>query len=219
MIRVALVPGLALLALVSGGFSPQAAPGEIDLLAKGLDGWKRTPIPPDKEVVGRELWVCNPARGLLYCTAKGPEKEMLLYDKEFTDGVFHVEWRFRKQEGEKPVYNGGVYVRASADGQVWHQAQVAVQDKPPRVGDLFGMTKVGSEVKRVEVPGVGPDRMKPVGEWNVFDIECRGKTITLKVNGDTTAVWKDCEVTSGRIGLQAEFAPIEFRNLKYRPLP
>src|SRR5438552_7284931 len=94
--------------------------GWIDLLAtKDLKDWKRVPIPPGSQLKSKNPWSIDPDTNYLVCDGVGIH-EMLLYNQEFADGIFHVEWRFKKIEGKKG-YNSGVYVRNSADGAVWHQ--------------------------------------------------------------------------------------------------
>src|SRR5262249_35754135 len=204
----------ALVMIVIASAKPQAAEdGWIDLMpGKELKGWKRVPIPPDVKLADKNPWSINPETKNLICDGVGI-KEMLLYEREFGDGVFHLEWRFKKIEGGKD-YNSGVYVRTTGDGKVWHQAQVAHVDKPPRLGDLFtagagGQLKVLSE-------GTGHKLARPVGEWNTYDVACTGKTITVRVNGKLATTWKECAVPKGHVGLQAEFFYIEFRNLKFK---
>jgi hypothetical protein len=185
--------------------------GWIDLLpGKDLKGWKRVPIPPGGKLRLLSPWSVDKETGHLVCDGVGLH-EMLLYDKEFADGVYHVEWRFRKLEGKKG-YNSGVYVRNSADGKVWHQAQVGSKN----VGYLFGDTPVDGKLKRFRAAGKGAQRGKEAGEWNTFEITCKGKTISLWVNGAVTAVWDDCAVPSGYLGLEAEGFYIEFKNLKFK---
>jgi hypothetical protein len=189
--------------------------GWVDLLpGKDLAGWKRVPIPPDTVLAARNSWKVE--GNLLLCDGVGI-KEMLLYDREFADGTFHVEWRFRKVEGKKD-YNSGVYVRTAGDGKVWHQVQVAHLDKPPLLGDLFGDTPVNGKVERVVVRGDGPRRANPPGEWNTYEITAKGKAIRVWINGATTCTWDACPLAKGHVGLQAEGFFIEFRNLKFKPL-
>jgi hypothetical protein len=140
--------------------------------------------------------------------------EMLLYDKELADGVLHVEWRFKRIEGKKG-YNSGVYVRTSADGSVWHQAQVGNLN----VGYLFGVTLVDGQPQKMRVNAKGTQRGREAGEWNTFEITCKGKNITLWVNGAATAEWDNCQVPKGHVGLEAEGWYIEFRNVKFKQIP
>ncbi len=186
--------------------------GWIDLLAgKDLKDWKRVPYPPGTKLNKRNPWSVDPRTGHLICDGVGLH-EILLYDREFADGIFHVEWRFKKLEGKKG-YNSGVYVRNSADGKVWHQAQVGSKN----VGFLFGNTlKDGKVVRFTQKQNAGPQRGKETGEWNTYEVTCKGKTITLWVNGAVTAVWDGCEVARGYPGLEAEGYWIEFKNVKFK---
>ncbi len=187
--------------------------GWTDLLpGPRLEGWKRVPIPPGSKLSERNPWSVDEKHKLLLCDGKKIH-EMLLYDKELGDGIFHVEWRFRKEEGGKG-YNSGVYVRNSADGKIWHQAQVGSKN----VGYIFGDTLVDGKPKRVRADNKVPQRGKEAGEWNTYEITCQGKNITLWINGAVTAEWKECAVPRGYLGLEAEGWFIEFRNLKFRSL-
>ena len=59
---------------------------------------------------------------------------------------------------------------------------------------------------------------KPMGEWNHFEIVCRGNEITVRVNGDLVNHATDVSVTRGAICLQSEGVPIEYRNIVLTPL-
>jgi len=188
--------------------------GWIDLLpARDLQGWKRVPLAPDTKLNAKNPWKVE--GNLLLCDGVGV-KEMLLYDKEFTDGVFHLEWRFRKVEG-KTDYNSGAYVRTAIDGKLWHQVQIAHLDKPPVMGDLFGVTLIKEKPEQFLVRGDGAKRVNPPGEWNTYEITAKGNNVSVWFNGAETLTWKDCAVKKGHVGMQAEFFFIEFRNLKFKP--
>jgi hypothetical protein len=185
---------------------------EIDLLpAKDLKGWTRVPIKPLAE---KAVWTVSEDGKTLVVDGVGAV-EMLLFDQEFGDGTFHVEWRWRKHEDPKGVYNGGIYVRTAADGKTWVQAQVARAEKAPVVGDLMGM--IPGDEKRQDHFQKGPTPENPLGEWNSYDITCKGPTISLSVNGKPTAVWENCPLLKGRVGIQAEFAVIEVRAVRFKP--
>ncbi len=187
--------------------------GWLNLLpGKDLKGWKRVPIPPGGKLSKRDPWSVDPATGHLICDGVGIH-EMLLSDNELSDGIFHVAWRFKKLE-DKKGYNSGVYVRNSGDGKIWHQAQVGSKN----VGFLFGDTPVDGKLKRFRAAGKGPQRGKEAGEWHTYEITCKGKTISLWINGATTAVWEECHVPAGYLGLEAEGYWIEFKDLKWRDM-
>ena len=198
----------------AGGASAVGA-GWEDLLARGLEGWKRVPLPPGTGLSARNPWSFDDARRTVASKAEGIV-EVLLTEREFGDGIFHVEWRF--VDAGKEGYNGGIYVRTSPDASVWDQAQVAIKPERPVVGDLFGKTPVKGEPREVKVLSELPVRPNPPGEWNTYELTCDGPTLSLSVNGTTTATWTGLEVPMGRFGLQAEYFDMEFRKVLFRPL-
>lgn len=60
---------------------------------------------------------------------------------------------------------------------------------------------------------------KPTGEWNTYEIHCRGDTVTVFVNGVEQNRATRVSVQEGHICLQAEGAAVEFRHIKVEPLP
>ncbi|MCL5742508.1 MAG: DUF1080 domain-containing protein, partial [Acidobacteria bacterium] len=86
-----------------------------------LTGWTRVAIPPTAQLGEASQWKVDGAQKLLVCEGNGGH-DMLRYDREFDNFIFHVEWRFTKLEGDKR-YNSGVFVRNDANGTIWHQAQ------------------------------------------------------------------------------------------------
>ena len=61
-------------------------------------------------------------------------------------------------------------------------------------------------------------RVKPAGEWNTCELTCKGRNVTLWVNGAVTNEWKSCQVPRGYAGLEAEGCAFEFRNVKVKML-
>jgi hypothetical protein len=196
----------------------QSPAGWTDLLAKAgpnLDGWVRVAM-PTKGQPGKlnevSQWSLDSMTNTLVC-AGDRGHEFFRWDQELGDFIYHVEWRFTPDPRGKG-YNSGVFVRNSADGTIWHQAQT---------GDartfLFADTMVNGKIERVNLAKqVRDQRVRPVGEWNTFEITCKGKDISLWVNGAVVTEWHDCNVPRGYVGLEAEGYRIEFRNLKVKPL-
>jgi hypothetical protein len=123
--------------------------------------------------------------------------------------------KFARETKPKRGYNSGVYVRNSADATIWIQAQTGDASG----GFLFGDVPVDGKITRINLAKqLIEQRVKPAGEWNTYEITCKGKDIILKVNGDTTNEWHDCPVPKGYVGLEAEGWRIEFRNVKVKPL-
>jgi len=175
---------------------------------KDLKGWFRVPIPATAKLI-RDQW--HVENDLLVCDGDGGH-DILLLDRELRDCIFHVEFRFTKIEGKKG-YNSGVFIRTSRDGAFWHQAQVGSLVG----GYFFGVTPAGGEIETFNV-GFKPCRVKEAGEWNTYEVTARGPTLTLWVNGYRAAVFHDCGLDKGYLGLEGEGYLIQFRNLKLKVL-
>lgn len=192
--------------------------GWTDLLAEGgttLKGWTRTTLHAKDKLDEKSQWSFDPSTGVLTCRGDGGH-EWLRWDKEQGDFVYHVEWKFTPVTTGKKGYNSGIYARNSGDAKVWHQAQVGGGPD----GFLFGETfTAGGELKRFDFSKKQADkRVKPAGEWNTFEVTCKGKDVSLWVNGETVIEWHECEVPKGYVGLEAEGYRIEFKNVKLKPL-
>lgn len=179
-----------------------------------LKGWYRVPVPPTGKL-GREQWHVDAAKGVLTCDGDGGH-DMLLFNEEMGDAIFHFEFCYTKIEG-KTGYNSGGYVRNSKDGAIWHQAQFG----DAKDGYLFGETPNAEGKKQFFnlARAVKDMRVKPAGEWNTFEVTAQGRVLTLWVNGAVTCKFENCGLPKGFVGLEGEGYRIEFRNLKVKPLP
>jgi hypothetical protein len=188
--------------------------GWVDILPPlDLKGWYRVPVPPSSQL-GREQWHLDREKKVLICDGDGGH-DMLLFDKEIGDAIFHLEFCYTKIEGKKG-YNSGAYVRNSKNGAIWHQAQFG----DAKDGFLFGQT-LGAEGKKKSFnlsKQVTEMRVKPAGEWNTLEVTAQGKVLTLWVNGAVTCQFEDCGQAKGYLGLEGEGYRIEFRNLKVKEL-
>jgi hypothetical protein len=181
-------------------------------LGKEIPGWTRIPIPPVGPVNPTPQWQVDAASRTILCTGQGGH-EWLRNDREFGDFVLQVEWRFTPKPGETK-YNSGIGVRLSRYGELWTQAQTGLAG-----GWLFGVTLANGEMTRVNLRDqMKENRVKPAGEWNLYEIRAEGDTVTLAVNGAVVSTWKGVALRKGYIGLEAEGFEIAFRNLRIQPL-
>ena len=174
-----------------------------------LKHWVRVPLRPSTELSKETQWQYDPQTKTLLCTCdKG--HEMLRSPREYSNFTLHVEWRFKKVEGE-PRYNGGVLVRASADGEYFVQAQVPAG---PATW-LFADYPVNGKKERINLRDkMTAARVRPPGEWNTYDLTVKGPTVTLAVNGAEIGAFEPVPVERGYIGLEAEGFALEFRNVQ-----
>ncbi|MFO0809897.1 MAG: DUF1080 domain-containing protein [Gemmataceae bacterium] len=178
--------------------------------------------------------------GVIYCTGK--PNGYLLTDKEYGDYILKVQWRF--QPGK--VGNSGVFVHVSGPDKIWPKG-VEAQLQHLRAGDFwlvdgFKMSipkerndpygprhyiRIGESWKKLDTKDAkGRDKYelvsknveKPLGEWNQYEITCKGDNIKLVVNGEFVNEGTGAEATKGKILLQSEGAPIEFRNIEIKML-
>ncbi len=187
--------------------------GWIDILPSAdLEGWSRVPVPPSAPL-GPEQWNLEDGKTLV-CDGEGGH-DMLLCDREFGDAIFHFEFRYTKVEGTTG-YNSGAYVRNSEKGEIWHQAQFGDANG----GYLFGQTPNNEDgkVSFSTRDDVKDSRVKPVGEWNVFEITAKEDLLTLWVNGAVTCEFAGCGKPKGLVGVEGEGYRIEFRNMKVKEI-
>jgi hypothetical protein len=138
--------------------------------------------------------------------------------KEYSNYKLHVEWRYPENE-----VNSGIMLHVTGPDKIWvthYQANL----KHLSVGDFVvhgvgekatigGKEYISTEKDKPAVPKMNPSNEKPAGEWNSYDIVCKGNTIEVKVNGLLQNTATNCSRSKGAIALQAEGCTIQFRNL------
>jgi Domain of Unknown Function (DUF1080) len=175
--------------------------------------WTRVAIPPDHPISNLPQWHIDYARREILCDGNGGH-EWLRFNRELTNFTFHVKWRFTPVNTPNPKYNSGVFFRNSLDGSIWHQAQTSLGG-----GYIFGVTPIDGKPTRFNLQKeMKENRVKPPGEWNLYDIRCLGSTCTLAVNGEVVNT-AQVGLDKGYIGLESEGYRIEFRDLKLTELP
>jgi len=176
-----------------------------------FDGWKL--FVPDKEIDVDDIWSVR--NGVIRC--KGVPNGYMRTKRKYADYALHVEWRW---VGE--ATNSGVLLHSSGKDQVWPRT-IEAQLKAGSAGDFVlirhtGVTVDGKALQDVEKMYVvaakkGQSSEKEAGEWNSYDIVCKGDTIRLSVNGVVQNEGTNATDTSGWICLQSEGSMIEFRNI------
>ncbi len=186
----------------------------IDILPdESLKGWTRVPIPPVAGLKPESQWHVDSAQKTLTCTGNAGH-EWLRYDKELGDFVLRVEWRFTPKSEEPKRYNSGIGIRLSKYGELWVQAQTGLTG-----GYLFGENLVDGAVQRFNLSKeMKENRVKPAGEWNLYEIRVQGGKVSLSVNGMVVSEVDQIALRRGYIGLEAEGYEITFRNLQLQPL-
>jgi hypothetical protein len=125
-------------------------------------------------------------------------------EREFGDFVLAVELRPLVEK-----YNSGIFVRAALAGAPFPTNVWQVNLKDTALGDLLrGSVTV--------VPSQSP--ALPVGQWIKLRLECRGRKLTLDLDGRRQWEFDQLEPARGYVGLQAEGKAFEFRSVTLREL-
>lgn len=191
--------------------------GRVQLFnGKDFEGWKLHL--DDKSVAPQTVWSVKD--GVVHCKGK-PNGYMRTLDVH-SDYKLHVEWRW----ADEPT-NSGVLLHAGGEDKVWPRC-IEAQLKHERAGDfvLIGHPGITVDDKRYQDDNqmyVVVDHKldgieKPAGQWNMYDIYCKGNTIKVYVNGRLQNEAIRSTETKGWICLQSEGSPIEFRNIWIEPL-
>ncbi len=120
-------------------------------------------------------------------------------DREYADFEMRFQWR-----GMKDRYNSGFFIRSG-----------------PKLGaNQINLAK-GAEGKFMAKVIGGepvPQLQKPAGEWNEWFVVVEAERVTFFCNGKQAWEATGLKPAQGYIGLQAEGAPLEFRNLRIREI-
>ncbi|HEY2016418.1 MAG TPA: DUF1080 domain-containing protein [Bryobacteraceae bacterium] len=140
------------------------------------------------EIVSGSLSPCGDPPG--YLTSK----------ESYKDFVLTVDFR----TGEDT--NSGVFVRSPA-GNGGYEVQIwKSQPAGYNTGSIVGTGKTDGEIKFV------PD------QWNHYEITADGDHLVVVLNGTKTLDVHDSQFAEGRLRLQYQKFPIEFKNIKLRPI-
>ena len=125
-------------------------------------------------------------------------------EKEYGDFELRLE--------ERPLvahFDSGVFIRCGAEGQPWPKDGWQVNLRYNALGALVRGYKT-------MVPAETPKL--PVNQWVKLRIECRGKKVTLDVNGERAWEFDQLDRDRGCLGFQAEDKAFDFRNLRLTKL-
>jgi hypothetical protein len=159
--------------------------------------------------------------GVLVC--KGLPKGYLYTEKDYTDVVMSVEWRW--PPGGEPG-NGGLLLRTTGKNQIWPKS-LEVQMNNGHAGDFWGLIGYSLRGPAARMETLTHEKFgrlthvihskaveKPAGQWNRCDVVLQGGHVSVKVNDQLVNEADDCEIEPGKIVLTAEGAEIHFRNVR-----
>ena len=210
---------------LSSADEPIAPSSKMNLFnGQDLTGWKITLETP-------ETGVFTARDGVIHVA--GMPFGYLRTEKAYKDYKLHLEWRYvdvLSAPGKKR--NSGVFLHLKVEDKNWPGFTEAQLRENNAGFFVFSGDSTCAEVQQTDkqkkaVAKNNPFRVmkrqpgveeKPVGQWNSYDIVCKGDTITLTVNGKLANKASGCVPAAGKIGLQSEGAQLQFRNVYLEPI-
>ena len=179
---------------------------------KDFEGWHV--YLKDADADPKNVWKVTD--GAISCT--GNPTGFLRTKAEYSDYKLVLEWRWPEKPG-----NSGVLLHMSGEEKIWPLCMEA-QLMHKRAGDFVGMGYTFNENKAKKggfisyTPHMSDPSEKELGDWNKYEITCKGDTIEATINGQLQNKATGVNISKGYIGLQSEGVPIMFRNIKLTPL-
>jgi hypothetical protein len=181
---------------------------------KDFTGWKL--FVGDSEHDVTKTW--SVGDGVFRC--EGKPAGYMRTERDYANYLLHVEWRWPEKGG-----NNGVLAHMSGQDNVWPKS-LECQLHSGNAGDFWVIggietkehAKGGDRVKGRRTIKLKESSEKPVGQWNSYDIICKDDWVVVMVNGVLQNIATGCSVSSGKICLQSEGTPIEYRNIYIEPL-
>ncbi len=187
----------AVLALTQTTSAQPAAPDDKEegftslFNGKDFSGWRFSDNSPTAE-----NW--KVADGVIKLSGGG--KPHLASQWDYDDFDVRFEWR-----AMRPNYNSGFYIRSGRNVGS-NQINLAKGSE----GGLVGGKIDGAKPV--------PDLQKKPMEWNEWRVLAVGDKITFWCNGKLAWEGSNFQAKRGFLGFQAEGAPIEFRNIRIKPI-
>jgi hypothetical protein len=157
--------------------------------------------------------------GVLAASAGKPG--LLCTTSEFADYVLKVDFRCPRPTEGAAATNSGVFLRTplkpTDPAKDCYELNIASPPPEPATGGFvnprWSPFPTGSLVNRQR------GEYRPAEGWQSYEVTAVGGHFVIKLNGQTVLDYTDPQpVLRGRIGLQYRFGPIEFRNVKLKPL-
>ena len=177
--------------------------------------------------------------GTAYCS--GNPVGVIRSKEEVKNFELVAEWRHRKSAG-----NSGIFIwtppaslEGLTPGKLPHGIEVQVLDLGYKEQYEKGGKKADWFTTHGDVFSVGSSKMKPfppispdgtrsfptkeltrgIDQWNHYYVRAINGEVRLWVNGEEVSGGRQCSPATGYLALEAEGAPVDFRNLRIRELP
>jgi hypothetical protein len=168
-------------------------------------------------------WKSNKEDGSVTLTPRAGESGWTRYDayltskKEYKD--FEIEFEYKVEKGG----NSGFYFHV---GNVKEPVSTGIEVQIYDSGSKKAGDKLTDHDSGGVIPGIPPSKntAKPAGEWNKFNITCKGDSLVIKLNGETVNEVDlqheklKSRPKSGFISFQDHGLPLSLKNIKIKAL-
>lgn len=190
---------------------------------ENLDGWYAFNKASGVHQEASELFAVEQGMIRLY----GKKAGYLMSDKSFKNFQLRVEFRWNTDESfarKSQKKNSGVMYLIPQDAQdmIWPKG-IQFQVKEGATGDFIFLQETSLKIKgKAFEPGKSvvverqKDTTKPIGEWNTLEIRVKNGKVKQLLNGSVVNKGKNASISEGRILLQYEGYPIDFRKVEVK---
>lgn len=151
----------------------------------------------------------------------GQPRGYLVSLEEFEDFTLRLEYRLEPPaaDEELPQLNSGVLLFIVGENRLWPVC-VEVQGKHIEMAQIKSNARDLVVDAETDQPARDAARKSP-GEWNTLEIVARQGALTVQLNSTEVSrsqpgIRSGQALTRGRLGLQAEGWPVEFRHVQLR---
>lgn len=188
-----------------------------------LDGWYAFTADEKKQNNATGVYAVTDSMIRFY----GEKVGYLMTNKSFENFELSLEYRWNiepKYDRKNKVRNSGVMYNIPVDAPdvLWPRG-IQFQIKEGFTGDFVLLDSVTINVKGITnaagksvVVSCFKDNDKPSGEWNTLVIQSKNDVCSQFLNGQLVNEGTNASSKKGRILLQYEGSPIDFRRIKIR---
>lgn len=211
--RIVALMGMVLVSTLWAQSTTAPAANRVTLFnGKDINGWKiwlENDAKPEKPV-----WSITEGVLKFDTTLRG----YMATEKVYSNYHLHVEWRWPANAVARS--NSGVMLHTHGPDMIWaksFECQLQNNNAGQVVGFDLDIPDAPMLQNRKRAPRLASPSEKPLGEWNTYEIHAKGNTIECFVNGVRQNYVDKLPISEGKIALQMEDFPIEFRNVWLEP--
>jgi hypothetical protein len=134
----------------------------------------------------------------------------------FGDFKLTMEFRFVEKGA-----NSGIFVRTARESNKDENGWPSNGYQLQALDSLEGPSPLGFMIPYGAPPFQHVSNLKalesvyqPAGFWHVYEIECVGETLSVRLNGELITLAIDVKNSEGHIGIQAEHGILDFRRIE-----